>query len=360
LSSPNGQTDSLRSEKSDLVRACVRVGADAAEAFDRFIGDRDPKELPSVDTQLLPFVYRALADGDVDHPHRALLKRYYVDTWSTNNVLFRMAVPCLEHLSATGDPAVLLKGSAMSSDTYYADTGVRAMADVDILIDPDRLPGLVDWALETGWRPIWERAKVEETLAVSHAVGLHNDATGAEMDVHQALLGRDRSRVLDEKLIGSRVETTLGNGLVFVPRAEHMLVHALCHANASGLRNVVDAIHLIESPKHTIDWGLVTSEIIGRRSIVLALESIEQIRSLELTEIPSDSLDTLKSAKPHWSDLSHDQDVTSKLDLVRFGLARVSQVSRGSGLLGTVRTAATLAQLGVSGLWAARGQRDTN
>jgi hypothetical protein len=234
------------------------------------------------------------------------------------------------------------------------------MADVDILIDPDRLPGLIDWALETGWRPIWERAKVEEILAVSHAVGLHNDATGAEMDVHQSLLGRDRSRGLDEKLIGSRVETTLGNGLVFVPRAEHMLVHALCHANASGLRNVVDAIHLIESPKHTIDWGLVTSEIIGRRSIVLALESIEQIRSLELTEIPSDSLDTLKSAKPHWSDLSHDQDVTSKLDLVRFGLARVSQVSRGSGLLGTVRTAATLAQLGVSDLWAARRQRETD
>ena len=321
MSSPNGQTDSLRSEKSDLVRACVRVGADAAEAFDRFIGDRDPKELPSVDTQLLPFVYRALTDGDADHPHRALLKRYYVNNWSTNNVLFRQAAPCLEHLSATGDPAVLLKGSAMSSDAYYADSGVRAMADVDILIDPDRLPGLVDWALETGWRPIWDQTTVEEILAVSHAAGLQNDATGAQMDVHQSLLGRDRSRVLDEKLIGSRVETTLGNGLVFVPRAEHMLVHALCHANASGLRNVVDAIHLIESPKHTIDWGLVTSEIIGRRSIVLALESIERIRSLELTDIPSDSVDTLKSAKRHWSDLSYDQDVTSKRDFVRFGLA---------------------------------------
>ena len=213
----------------------------------------------------------------------------------------------------------------MSSDAYYADSGVRAMADVDILIDPDRLPGLVDWALETGWRPIWDKTTVEEILAISHAAGLQNDATGAQMDVHQSLLGRDRSRVLDEKLIGSRVETTLGNGVVFVPRAEHMLVHALCHANASGLRNLVDAIHLIESPKHTVDWGLVTAEIIGRRSIVLALESIERIHSLELTDVPSDSVNTLKAAKRHWSDLSYVEDVTRKRDFVRFGLARVAQ-----------------------------------
>jgi polysaccharide transporter, PST family len=85
--------------------------------------------------ELLPLVYRNLAEAGYDDPGLPRLKGIYRRSWVKNNLLLRRTCEISETLHATGVRPLFLEGATLAA-RYYPELGLRPTSTVHLLVRP--------------------------------------------------------------------------------------------------------------------------------------------------------------------------------------------------------------------------------
>lgn len=252
-------------EQRRLLHAALdEESAAALAAWKQWRDSADIENLDHGSHRLLPLLYRNLVR------HRAApdpwlnrikgVHRYY---WVQNHRLFARVSELVEVVRRELDtPVMLLKGAALAI-RYYADLGLRPMADCDLLVRPERVARVLALLEQRGWRPLqgWENTRrplAEMTprwRSFHHAQGFIADGAvpsgkAIEIDVHWRALGNmGCGPELNEALWTRATAVPLPGGApIFTPDATDLFGHVCLHGLHSNLvppvRWVADATEL--------------------------------------------------------------------------------------------------------------------
>ncbi|MDX6512137.1 MAG: hypothetical protein QOE36_1641 [Gaiellaceae bacterium] len=173
-------------------------------------------ELDDVDSgsfELLPLLYRTLADSGVEDAMLGRLKGVYRRTWYGNQLLIRRTGGAVEALRAEGVEAMVFGGAALGI-RYYKHFGARAMADTAVAV------------------PAAAARRAGELLGVGIPTAQ-----------------------LDDVLWAGRVPLALGDVAAYAPCAADELLRICAQAisGAGSCRWAADAVVLLRSQRD-IDW----------------------------------------------------------------------------------------------------------
>lgn len=325
----------------DAVTAAATDFPEAAAAFLEAVDfDLDDPRLDETLDDLLPLLYRRA----LDHRSRpsspkgvALteiieqLKNDYLQSWAGAQLLLSRARPLLDELERRGSRPVMLKGAVMLSSAYHRNLGVRPIADLDVLVEPDYVDDIVAWALDNGWR-IAHDLDLRDVRLVHHAVDLEFGRDGA-LDIHWSLLANSRDPDRDRALMENARPAKLGSIDIRVPSPTRHLLHTLSHVKPSGVRHVVDVILIIQRDGDAIDWEVLFDDVVARRVIGSVQRTVRQVTELHPGVIPAAFIARLDAAPRHWSDYPfHGMPFSSRRDVVRRLAAEVNTRSRGASI----------------------------
>jgi hypothetical protein len=217
---------------------------------------------------LAPMAHQALRVlGD---PRAAELAEDYRTAASRNLALFAKVAAAREVLDAAGIPAVLIKGGAFLVRCCPRDFGTRPMADLDLLVGPDRFDEAFSLLSNAGWRRTSPELKYSSR--VSPAVTLSADLGGGaevQLDLHRHLAQWPLLSGLPAEVL-QRSEVVNGWRLPSLADAALVLaVHRARHAFANDARDLVD-LYCCIADLDDGDWRHLVVEA-GRLGLTAAL-----------------------------------------------------------------------------------------
>ena len=329
----------LPAQHRAFIQACLAPPDDLIAALDECFADAEPRDVDHAAQQLFGHLYRRLDTEGLDHRTRPSLHRAYMHTWHNTQRLLFNARPLFARIEElTGRPPLVLKGGAMASSAYYDDLGVRPVMDLDVFVERSRVPALVDWATADGWM-VSKGLDTSDIFIVHHAIDLENGSGGA-VDIHWALLVQSRDNDGDRRLADGAVDARLGDVDVRILRPTDQLFHTAAHAKPEGIRHLVDVATIVRRHADTIDWSALVDEVIGRRTITYAEQTLSQAEEAMPGTVPPAALARLRAAPRHWSDTAyHGQPMTTRREAIRRLAADVSTRARGEPPAQRVRVA---------------------
>ena len=192
----------LPREQLLALRAALLPGPLAHEAFAewRELVDFDATDAPMY--RLLPLIYRNLEAQLESDPVLGRMRGIYRRTWVLNAIQIEGGGRAIVALGERDIPTMLLKGAAMIA-RWTGDSGVRMMADFDLLVPRERALDAVSCLLERGWRPAVDRSGpvTDADLDEEHALLLKSDG-GGELDLHWRALMHGGENVSGDATLG--------------------------------------------------------------------------------------------------------------------------------------------------------------
>jgi putative nucleotidyltransferase-like protein len=251
----------LSEEQLLALRAALLPGEQAESAFRDWRGlvDFDSTDTPTY--RLLPLIYRNLEAQLGTDPVVGRMRGIYRRTWVLNAIQLEEGERALAALSDREIPTMVLKGAAMVA-RWTGDSGVRMMADFDLLVPRDRALEALAKLLEDGWEPVVGRAGslTEADLDDEHAILLRSDRRG-ELDLHWRGLMHAGGDASDRGLWGRAEPVRLGEVRTHVPSPEDHVHHACSHAttwSAGGRVDwIADSALIVNAVGPRFDWGRV-------------------------------------------------------------------------------------------------------
>ena len=147
----------LQHEHLLALRAALLPGDQAEEAFAEWQERVDFEATNAPTYRLLPLIYRNLSSRPAIGPVLGRMRGVYRRTWVLNTIQLGEGERAIAVLDEQGIPTMLLKGAAMVA-RWTGDSGVRMMADYDVLVPRDRALEAVELLREGGWRPAVDRS----------------------------------------------------------------------------------------------------------------------------------------------------------------------------------------------------------
>jgi len=253
---------------------------------------------------LLPFALGPLRDID---PNAAVSQRAlaaYSENSRLNLLRVGRLLAVLGHFHEAGIQTVVLKGAAQVL-RYYGNYGMRAMADVDVLVRPSdvrravALLSTLGWTASGGGHP----AGLRRQMRVHHAHAFRAEPPH-NLDLHWRVLNITTPEV--EEMFWAEVETLDIDStrvLVLSPTDQifHICLHALQPNWASSPRWLLDVLAILDAHGPRVQWDRLVD--LARRTETtrrLHLAAIELTRVLE-GRIPACVLDQLAATDvPAW------------------------------------------------------------
>lgn len=165
----------------------------------------------------------------------------------------------IEGLAAEGIPTLVLKGAALGP-TVYEDTGLRPIADADVLVPHGDAVRAIDWFVGRGWESEYLTSRdllVRYHLFHDHAWAF--DAGGdTKIDVHWKLSHLGTDPALDDRfwqhsrgfrLVGLDARTLSPTHHLF-----HACVHGVPYCTVPSMRWVADAAMILQHSQDSVDW----------------------------------------------------------------------------------------------------------
>jgi len=280
-----------------LLRAALLEGEPARAAFRAWRAAIDPEALDEGSYRLLPLLSRSLLRlGEADS-HLDRWKGTYRRTFVLNERLFHDMARVLRALAAAGIPAIALKGAALVT-CAYKDSGVRPMADLDVLVEPRRARQAFAALRALGWRS--EVRRPESLLGVRHAA-VFVSPEGRELDLHWSLLWESCAGDADAALRAAARTASLRGAPALAPAAcdllLHVCVHGLSSAGGPAIRWAADAFTLAalsaraaKGAPDAIDWARLAREAASRRLALPVGAALRWIRDHLDAPVPEDAL----------------------------------------------------------------------
>ncbi|WP_157220256.1 nucleotidyltransferase family protein [Flavisphingomonas formosensis] len=219
---------------------------------------------------LLQLLAPRIGEND-DHDALAVLcRRQYRLVWAKTRLLERRHAAILDRFAGSGIACLVLKGPALQP-LYYADPGLRAMGDLDLLVQPSQFCEALAWFLARGWRSDQFARPRRFDIRFGRAVSLVNTA-GDLIDLHVHAFHQQAAWAAAPGLFWAHAQPlAIAGAATATLCAEHHLIHQIEHAIADQARNsrwIADGMMLIRSGR--IDWGRLIdhAETLGLAGLV--------------------------------------------------------------------------------------------
>lgn len=278
-----------------LLRAALWSGDAAQAAWEEWRSRIrfDDADLPS--QGLFPLVYWNLSRLGIDDPDLGRMKGHLRRALYLNNILFAAAGGTLEALHDAGMKTLVLKGAPLAI-LRYRSSGLRPMADVDVLVPSDRVLEAIRVLRELGWYPI-DHPDPERRLDLVSAENFSR-ADGAAIDLHWNALAQPFK---DDDLWAAAVELEIAGVPTRAPCSTDQLliaiVHGLLHDQFGGsLRWIPDSAVLLSSSHVEIDWERLVDAARRREVTIAVTAGLAYLQEL-LGAVPEDVISELASSR---------------------------------------------------------------
>jgi hypothetical protein len=268
-----------------LLRTALLPGNSSAEAWAEVRPRIEIDRLPGELHRLMPLLSKALTRTGIIEPELQRLKGVYQFSWYRNQVLFAEGASLIRALEAAGVAVMLIRGAAAAA-TYYGDTGLRPMNDLDLLVPPDHIDDARRTAEAEGWRtvdgsPTWQRRERAAAVCTDNGrvVRLHwtpSRNLPIADDLWQPMWQR-------------AVQIPFLEAATMVPSAADFLVLACidgARANSGSLlRWITDVTVLLRAADP--DWDVVVSEARRYHVSLLVAEALRYLKTFDV-RVPRD------------------------------------------------------------------------
>lgn len=249
-----------------LLQACLGGPELAAGAFAAWHARVDVLRLDHGSNRLMALLYRNLGRAGVRAPEHELLKGNWRYHWYINKTRLRELAGVQTTLAAEGVPVIALKGASLAA-FYYADLGVRPMADLDLMVPLAQARVAAESLLAQGYRSVW--GPLEPLLA--RGPGGEFAKEGASViDLHWSVLHDCRAPWSDEAFwAGSRTRKFEGMKLrVLRPEDQilHLCAHGMHWSQISPMRWLADVAVMVRAEGHRLDLDYLC-EAAARRKL---------------------------------------------------------------------------------------------
>lgn len=258
---------------------------------------------------------------------------------------FRMArleerlIETLAALREAGIEVILLKGAGLAA-MVYDSFAERPMADVDLLVTPERGDEAWEVVRRAGWRPEYEEGEAVYDDHQHYPPLLDEGGTTIGLDLHTSLLPADNpfDLSLDRIWRGAEPVTRYGEG-VYVPDGASQVLHLCLHfawshvMRASAWRSCRDLGALLESGR--IDWAEFVELANSTRAATCSYWTLRLARDLAGIDIPEKVLERLASPGPEFIDRCLERHFISQLVKgpgVRCPSPRISELAWTMGI----------------------------
>jgi hypothetical protein len=260
-----------------LLKAALMPPEAAVDCWQRWQGRTDIEKLDYASFRLLPLLYKNLQSAGVEAAALARYRSVYRHFWYKNKLYLHRLGGFLERYNHSGaSPLLLLKGVPLILN-YYADPGLRPMADIDILISEDDLQAAFAILQESGWVAEKQLPERPTSLWLLAERECHfRNREGMEIDLHWNLLqesfqGKDEINAC----IGRGREVSISAGIALVPDATDLFYHVLIHGvrwnSVHPLRWIPDVKVILERDGEQIEWNRII-DMARRDHLVLRLK----------------------------------------------------------------------------------------
>jgi hypothetical protein len=164
-----------------LLSAAVLEGETALTAWREWQALDSVTNADTDSRRLFPLLCRNLVALDPEDPEVPTLKNAYRHQWVANLLRMEALARALRALGEAGIATMVLKGAALAH-RHYRDLGARPMADVDVLVRPERAHDAAAALLEAGWRQ-FAPTELNLMLPVTHGTAFKDDAD-MTIDLH--------------------------------------------------------------------------------------------------------------------------------------------------------------------------------
>ncbi len=215
----------------------------------------------------MALLYRNLERAGVRSAEHDILKGNWRYHWYRNKMRLRDFAALQAGMVKAGIPVVGLKGLPLAT-FYYADLGVRPMADIDILVPRSLARQAVEFLLAQGYRSVW--GDLEHMITKGPGGEFVKEGTSV-VDLHWSVLHDCRAPWSDEGFwAGQRTRTFEGVPLSML-RPEDQILHLCAHGMrwcvVPPLRWLADVAVLVRAEGHRIDVNYLV-EAAERRGMV--------------------------------------------------------------------------------------------
>jgi hypothetical protein len=283
-----------------LLRAALLSGPAAWQAWTEWKSQHDLIEvhLDHGSFRLLPLVYKSLAAHGTDEPLMPRLKGIYRYWWCWNQRVLHRGATVIETLHRAGFRTVVLKGAA-ASVLFYQDTGVRPMADVDVLVPSRQALEAVECLERFGWRIT--SGRVAEEIRYRHSTQMVN-GEGQEFDLHwhalRECLRDDLDHGLWERSVPVQILHVQTRALGPTDALLHTIVHGMRWNEEPTIRWIPDAMAILRAAGEDIDWRLLRDEARERRVLLRLVRGLGYLRRALDAPIPEEACNCLLAARP--------------------------------------------------------------
>ncbi len=254
----------------DLVCACLaETGDDSLRRRLRETTDWPALVRSASGALVATNLHRALLDksltGAVPDEVRLYLEGAHELNTARNETLAEQLEAAAMAMNAAGIEPLLLKGMANLVDGVYADTGVRMIGDVDLLVRADQLDTAREALVKAGFR------QLKEMREDQHLPPMARPTDVAHVELHaQVHTGRVATVLATDEMFADATRARAGRGKLLVPSATHRVLHNIIHTQIQdahywrmqvSLRQLCDLVSLRRRYDPAIDWELVRNRM---------------------------------------------------------------------------------------------------
>ena len=282
-----------------MLDAALLDGPRGLAAWEKLRSGLDLATVDYTAQAVLPLLYRRLRAAGIDDPLMGLFKGIHRYNWARNQALLEGFVPILRRLVDAGIATALLKGASLVT-TAYADAGLRAMQDLDVLVPTAQRRAAIDVLDEAGLVPVSGFSPdAVDHLGPSFTPSFgFRDAQGREIDLHWNLLHQSRQPDADDDFWAAmRTVSFRGLALGTLDPADQLL-HAIAHGlrwnQMPPLRWVLDSMTLLRQPAAGLDPMRLVEQAQRRRLVVPVRQALDYLRQRYDAPVPEAALAALR------------------------------------------------------------------
>lgn len=280
-------------QQDNLLRAALHPDRRVAErAATAWADSADLDTLDFASVQLLPMLTARPDPLPIGERLATQIANVSRVTWLRTESHARMIAPTIGDLREAGCDPVLMKGAALVYG-HGVPARLRPMFDVDVLVDPVRLPDAAGLLIERGFNArdaAGLRNGEPRLLAMKHGEDFSR-GEGVSIDLHWSALGSMRRPELAASLSEHAVPCTIaGVECRSLGRADLLAVtiaHAADPWRTVRERWVGDCVLLMRGHDELIDWELFAARGRDWRIAQPMLEAFEYLADVAQVELPA-------------------------------------------------------------------------
>ncbi len=271
-----------------LLRAALLAGEQAEEALKQWTDSVDLQQLDTGSCRLLPLLYRNLPAQNVEDALLEGCMEAYRTCFLENEVLLNTAAGLLNVFQQAGLATMVLKGSALIP-LYYRDSGLRPMADCDLLVHVEDVPKAISLLGDCGWKPEYDDPK--RRVLVAHSTPFA-DGAGRQVDLHWHVMWECWHADDDDAFWKRSVPVQIHNASTRALDPTDQLLHVCWHGarwdQTPPVRWIADAMMILRTASEEIDWTRLVAQARSRHLSLPLYDCLNYLRSALDAAIPSE------------------------------------------------------------------------